>query len=667
MQRIRSYKLHYRVPVCFIVGLLVILHFSACLPGPRITIEQPEIARQSGTNELLAGAAEVDITPPPGLPLFGFSVEASGNAKGYWTRLKARTIVFQDEQGERVALVQLDLGAVSALLHREVARRLAPWGFGPGNLMMAASHTHAAPGGFFGETFYNRFGSGRPGFFRHLVKWLADRISEGVKTACADLAPCRIGAGVVTVEGLSRNRSLEAWIWNYAKNPTRIPYSTVIPDVYLLRVDRVITDPAADTVPIAAFVVAPVHATSVGNHNKLYHGDLHGAASRYLASMIKRRYGLKHSFVAAVASGPQGDVSPTWKEQGIDEARRLGYLLAEKTEGLFHRLDGKLQKASPQYIFIEPRIQGAELKEGNLCGTPVVGIPALGGAEDGRSRLYAKLSVLEGRKRAHPIGCQGVKIPAGRSIQRLLVKAASFPEFAPLQMIRFGDLITFVTLPAEPTTESGYRIKRALEEKVNTRYVGLVAVANEYMSYVATPEEYSAQHFEGAFTLYGPQESVFFRERVEKMAEMGADNASECSKVRTFKPGRSQKLFIRGKSANPGEWRSFDTEDRPDPEGNLQQVRFSWIGLKRYNYSKELPTISVECGGSTLVGPEGVEETDHWLNFTVKRTGPNYWSAVWTPPEGIDPGSKFRIKVSRPGFQPLFSKEFSLKPSPDRE
>jgi hypothetical protein len=198
-----------------------------------------------------------------------------------------------------------------------------------------------------------------------------------------------------------------------------------------------------------------------------------------------------------------------------------------------------------------------------------------------------------------------------------------------------------------------------------SRYTALVAVANEYMSYVATPEEYSAQHFEGAFTLYGPHESLFFRERLEKIAENGEDTPSEFSKVRQFKPGKSQKLFIRGKSARPGAWRTFGTQVQRDPEGNLQQVRFSWIGLKSYSYCKVLPTISVECDDSILVGPEGMKETDHWLNFIVKRTGPNYWSATWTPPQGIEAAGTCRIKVSRPGFQPLLSEEFSLSPPQD--
>ncbi len=654
-KNIKNNKKQYQVPVYFLIGILVLLHVNACIPGRVIEVRQPVITLQRGTNDFLAGAAEVDITPPPGLPLFGFAIGSTGNAKGYWTRLKARVIVFQNGRGERTALVQLDLGAVSGLLHRETAKRLASSGFEPANLLMAASHTHAAPGGFFGEKFYNRLGSGRPGFFRHLVTWLAERICAGVNKACANLAPARVGAGMVTVKGLSRNRSLDAWLCNFETDRGQPPYMSVIPDVYLLRVDHVRGD---GTVPTAAFVVAPVHATAMGKKNKLYHGDLHGVASRYLAAMVTQKYQLNRPFVAAVVSGPQGDVSPRWDKQGMDETKRLGALLAEKAGGLFRSLDGKLQKCGPQYIYSEPRIQGAQLREGKLCEKPMIGVPALGGAEDGRSIFYGKFSVVEGRKRKHPKGCQEVKARAGGFLQPLLVKPGALPEFAPLQMIRFGDMISFVTIPAEPTTETGYRIKEALRHRTNTRYTAVVAAANEYMSYVATPEEYAAQHFEGAMTLYGPLEPVFFRERLEDLVKRAGSGKSEFSPVRRFKPGRSQKLFIRGKSARPAEWRGLYTTVKHRPDGKLQSVRFTWYGLRRYFYCKELPTISVVSGDSTLTGPLGVPETDHWFNFIVKRHGPRIWSALWTPPEDIVLTEKYRIKVSRPGHDPLLSDIF---------
>jgi neutral ceramidase len=501
--------------------ILLLLSLSvACSTGRIITVVQPEPAPQPPPDVFRAGAAEVDITPPPGLPLFGYSWEAAKQASGYWTRLKARAIVLEVGQkkpkkpwGKRLALVQVDLGAVSGLLQYEITKRLADFGFSPANIMLAASHSHGAPGGYFGSEFYNNFGSGTWGFYPQLVEWLASRISQSIKNACLNLAPAGIAVGDTMVEGLSRNRSLQAWIMNFSDNLMALPYPGIIPRVYVLRVDHLGKENPLKTTPIAAFVVAPVHATSLGNKNKLYHGDLHGAASRYLSAFIKQHYKIKEPFVAAVAAGPQGDVSPDWKAQIPSETKRLGHLLAEHAFKVFNTLDNKLQSVDLKYAYQEVRMSGAEVNGIRLCERPIPGVPALAGAEDGRSRFYGKLGVSEGFK-GNSIGCQETKVPAFGFLNRLIMAPGTFPDIAPLQIYQLGDILTLATLPVEPTTETGRRIHSAMAEKAGTHQVAVVAVANEYMSYTATPAEYNEQHFEGAFTLFGPNQGIFFKEKL---------------------------------------------------------------------------------------------------------------------------------------------------------
>jgi neutral ceramidase len=649
--------------LCQVLVLLII--FSSCSSGPVIVVEHPGSTwvPEPGS-EFRAGAAEVDITPPPGLPLFGHSWEAEPYAKGYWTRLKARAIVFEDRRGKRAALVQLDWGAVSMLLHREVAKRLVTHGIGPENLMLAASHTHAAPGGFFGAAFYNKFGSGRSGFYPQLLGWLADSISRGVEKAIADLAPARIGCGRVMVEGLSRNRSPEAWELNFCQNPLPHPYCGVIPEVHLLRVDHLDKNDPSTTLPIAAFVVAPVHATAVESKYKFYHGDLHGAASRYLAASISRQYKLKRPFVAAVAAGPQGDVSPDWHEQGKDEAIRLGHLLADHAANVFTGLDNQLKQVNLKYAYQEFLLPGALIgEEKHLCNKAMVGLPVLGGAEDGRSSVYGKFGIREGRTRK-PRGCQGVKIPAGWFLSRFFINPKFLPRIAPFQVICFGDILTLAALPGEPTTETGRRIRDTLVQKSNTRQTALVAVANGYMSYIATAEEYAAQHFEGAFTLYGPNQAEFFREKLQQTASNLDSGDTHYLETRKFLPGRLKKIFsARKKAGNPGKWKSVLTIVKHDSSGRVEKVRFDWLGLKKKRLCSQLPTIVIENNVSLLIGPEGMPETDDGLNFEVKRMGQRYWSATWIKPEGLWAKGKCRIKVYRSGLEPLFSKEFFL----DRE
>jgi len=67
--------------------------------------------------------------------------------------------------------------------------------------------------------------------------------------------------------------------------------------------------------------------------------------------------------------------------------------------------------------------------------------------------------------------------------------------------LSIGDL-DIVGLPGEFTTMSGRRVRNAVNSiKGGTTIVA--GLANSYINYVATPEEYDALEYEGGATLYG--------------------------------------------------------------------------------------------------------------------------------------------------------------------
>jgi neutral ceramidase len=627
-------------------------------------VSQPPDTFQPVPGSFLAGAAEVDITPSPGFPIFGFSTEGTKYALGHWTRLKARIIVFQDSKGKRLTLVQIDWGAVSELLRREVAKRAADSGISPVNLVMSASHTHAGPGGFFGASFYNCFGSARSGFFPELVKWAADCIGSGIKTACQDLAPARIAAGEVTIDGLTRNRSLEAWIWNYKDNVIDVPYNSVIPLVWVLRVDHVNQEHPSETIPIAAYIIAPLHATAVGIDCKLYHGDLIGVASRYVAASIEKEYHLDRHFVAAVAVGPEGDVSANWQQQNINEAKRLGKMLADPVFECFKGLNDKLTEIEPEHVYAEYDMKNAKVGDHSLC-EPMMGVPILGGAEDGRSFLYMKpllkYLVIEGYRYLEPKGCQGVKVPPLKGLRNIIYPPSAFPDIAPLHIIRFGDMFSLATLPVEATTETGFRIFNTLVQELKSSNIALVDVTNEYISYVATPEEYNAQNFEGAFTLYGPLESEFFKQELLNTAQALGKEPPVSLSSRTFYPGRECSVPNVRKIGNQLLCKDQKLETKKDADGNITKVTYYWKDDEKIALGKELPLIKILKGDDPLKNSYGVEESDQWVNMEVACQKGLYWSAGWTPPQECFVEGSYRFAVYRPGREPIYSPPFSLK------
>lgn len=80
------------------------------------------------------------------------------------------------------------------------------------------------------------------------------------------------------------------------------------------------------------------------------------------------------------------------------------------------------------------------------------------------------------------------------------------PSVLPVQIFILGDLAV-VGLPWEVTTVSARRLRAALLdtlEDAGVNYAVMAGLTNGYVHYLTTREEYSAQQYEGASTIFGP-------------------------------------------------------------------------------------------------------------------------------------------------------------------
>ena len=78
-----------------------------------------------------------------------------------------------------------------------------------------------------------------------------------------------------------------------------------------------------------------------------------------------------------------------------------------------------------------------------------------------------------------------------------------------------------LTVPGEMTVELGRRVRasaRAALSGSELRHVVVAGYANEYVSYLTTPEEYAAQHYEGGTTVYGPASGPFLTSALADLA-----------------------------------------------------------------------------------------------------------------------------------------------------
>jgi hypothetical protein len=99
-------------------------------------------------SDLNVGVAEVDFTPPPGLPLMGHSRDDYA-ARDTHDPIRARALVVANAAGARAALLTLDL----CMLNRAQARMMREYigarsEVSPENILIAATHTHGGPAPF---------------------------------------------------------------------------------------------------------------------------------------------------------------------------------------------------------------------------------------------------------------------------------------------------------------------------------------------------------------------------------------------------------------------------------------------------------------------------------------------------------------------------------------
>jgi Neutral/alkaline non-lysosomal ceramidase, N-terminal len=119
-----------------------------------------------------------------------------------------------------------------------------------------------------------------------------------------------------------------------------------------------------------------------------------------------------------------------------------------------------------------------------------------------------------------PVGLWKLQFtPAGASKPNPPVDCPLVPHIIPMQMLQIGQL-SVVGVPAEFTTVAGRRLKRIVQDSLGHpgALVAISNYANAYSGYVTTEEEYGAQHYEGASTLYGPHTLEAYLQEIGKLA-----------------------------------------------------------------------------------------------------------------------------------------------------
>jgi neutral ceramidase len=666
-------------------------HFVPKVPDrtPKPVAHQPAAVR--------VGTARADISMPPGAAMFGHALDAR-IAEGYWTRNYCRVFYFETALGHKLALIPCDLPAVSALLQRAVAEKVAP-ALHASQIMITATHSHAGVGHFFGSSQYtSMFSSRLPGYDEELLLALTARIAEAVERARSTARPARISwHHRYDFWGFTRNRSLAAFLLNRPRYtpphaypgcaapgcpPHTADLEAVDPSLHVLRIEAFDpSSPAKPAEPIGSLSFFAMHPTVVHSFYKYFGGDTSAVVSRHVERELRREACALDVQTCArdidplhgVINTNEGDISPVWSRGDIDEAVAVGSAVGRFVWQTHLMPAPKQAKPLIDSRYIEVDMRGAEFRDDGaalkICDAGKLGQGVAAGGSDHRTTV-APVPMFD---RAPPVDfeiedCHAPKRPLLGGVGSFMMsREGVFPNRLPLAIAQVDEVaLSFV--PGELTVTAGSRLnQRVLAETANypgrPKYALVAGLANEYIQYVATEEEYQLQDYEGASTLYGPSSARFLANRLGLLARAMLDpkvdawlgEAREPKQI-DFVFGPSEKRMAR-KTGDASERRHLGTcamnvvsgppricmywSDRGPgdvplrPEaGDPRLHRFSWIEVVRDEPARRPLKLCLASAPGGACDPAGwVDDRGHEFRTRIhdRVLGGWVWSTLFSP------------------------------------
>lgn len=534
------------------------------------------------------GGAKCDLTPERTLPMAGFSLSGQRGQPGT-DRLWARCFYLEDLQtGDPVIWVFLDLMGASLALHQAVAHELTH-SDSPGlaqRFVLTGTHTHTAPGKFYGSSFYDRFASTGllEGFDQVLTEGWARLIAQAILTAKNEAEPAELWLVENEVWGASYNRSIEAWRRNKlplngpaALSETQRAVNPLLTALVFLR--------ASTKQHLATASFFACHGTSLGRKYEYYDRDWFGVAVDQVED--------SHQGMVAIGGGTSGDVSPQIVVNGAalphgpalrDEVgARVGQKLAESIKYAVEK-----SQSTPGELPILPITLHSglfEVTERDQWPRFQLGVPMLKGSEDGGPsygpfKFFAK---MVGEGYTEDGGPQAPKAPALGGLQGTLLALLrlDLARAHPWHRIGLGSHL-FCTMPGEPTGPAGDFLSQQLVERLEISGATIVGYSGDYAGYFTTPEEYSAQHYEGASTLYGQSSLALFVDQVtgpERNIPLRIDNHETLAEARSDLPCRQLQVLLQEAIEHPegaGDRRVVFAVPQLPLDGPLPAVRISF-------------------------------------------------------------------------------------------
>ena len=240
------------------------------------------------------GVSEVDITPPKGLELWGYTGRITFKAEGIHDPLKVKAVALSN--GSAVAvIVSADLGAIPRKTVKNVKNELlSKYKIPPENIIIAATHTHSGPA----VVPLRRAGEKVDESYVYLVE---KKIITAVEEALSKL----IKGEVFFAKGFA-----EKLAFDRRKRGSPVDFEVPIIAVYRKNILQ------------GLIVNYACHPVCLGEENMLVSADY----PHYLYDTLSKVYG--SNLATVFLTGACGNIDPVWRGQGYKYAERMGRALA---------------------------------------------------------------------------------------------------------------------------------------------------------------------------------------------------------------------------------------------------------------------------------------------------------------------------------------------------
>jgi neutral ceramidase len=391
-----------------------------------------------------AGAASVKITPEKMIWMAGYASRTKP-AEGVEQDLYAKALVIEDSGGGKFVVITLDLVGVPRSLRLFVAEGVAKkHGIPPERLAINASHTHSGPELRITRTDKTDDPARRAAEAKEYVENLQAKLVELVGKAAGNLVAAKLDYCSARCGFAMNRRTPEGMGWRNFPNPQG-PVDHTVP---VLKVAT--EDGAKDLAYVFGYAC---HCTTLG-HQK-FSGDYAGYAQ---AELEKAHPGV----VAMFMNGCSGDQNP-YPRRTVGLAETHGKSLATAVEAAL------TTKMRP----IAGSIRAA-YKEIPLA----------------YDKLPTREELLEKQKSKTKLDADH----AGRILELLEDEGKLPQEYPyPVQVVRIGTDLTWVTLAGEVVVDYSLRLKREIKDPI----VWVSGYTNDIPSYIPSLRVWKEGGYEG--------------------------------------------------------------------------------------------------------------------------------------------------------------------------